>query len=252
VTKEHSPIALEGEDWAYFRLNGPVEESGSLPKPNGVNTDSTILVDASGVERINSPGVRMWIAWMEQLSDNRTDVILLNCSPAIVGQLNLSEKFAHHTYVLSYNAPYFCETCDQELLVPLTVSDTNNLERSAAPPKTCEVCKSNLAFDDIEESFFAFARRAPQPGVTLRQRISTCLEQIYTKLDESVDQDVVYRQLKIEARRRQNGISESQHAQDSTDDGDTTGSSRRDTLFFFAIGALTAILSLVVYHLVQA
>ncbi|MFT7621404.1 MAG: anti-anti-sigma regulatory factor [Myxococcota bacterium] len=158
MTTKFLPTVLHGEDWTYLRLSGVIDEDNELLGLLDRITGSRLFVDLIDVERINSCGVRDWVNWLDAVTHDRKDTVLLDCSPAIVAQLNLVENFAARAAVLSVTAPWYCETCDLERTSVLRVAE---LQASAHPRPDalrCEACAGAMAFDDIEDSYFAFLR----------------------------------------------------------------------------------------------
>ena len=60
---------------------------------SGVEQDFRAVEDLGEVERINSCGVRDWVNWLSQIEANNVKVVLVECSPAIVAQINLVNNF---------------------------------------------------------------------------------------------------------------------------------------------------------------
>jgi hypothetical protein len=111
-------------------------------------------VDLGGVTRINSVGVRAWLESARGASPD-LDLVFHRCSPAIVSQINMTPSLTARARVESIMAPYYCERCDEEHLVLLLVEE---LDGENPPDRTCQVCGSELRFDDVPEEYFAFLK----------------------------------------------------------------------------------------------
>lgn len=151
------------EDVSFLKISGTIDEdntlAGSLKKIEG----RTVVIDLSGVERINSCGVRDWVNWLNDLEQGGKQVVLVRCSPCIVTQINLVHNFTGKGIVKSFFAPYYCGKCDKEQQKLLQVEQFAGSTVARAPTFRAEGCQNvpcELAFDDIDESYFAFLPRS--------------------------------------------------------------------------------------------
>lgn len=151
------------EDVSFLKLSGTIDEdntlAGSLKKIEG----RTVVIDLSGVERINSCGVRDWVNWLNDLEGVGKSVVLVRCSPCIVTQINLVHNFTGKGHVKSFFAPYYCGKCDKEQLKLLQVEGFAGNTHPRAPDCRADACQNvpcELQFDDIEDSYFAFLPRS--------------------------------------------------------------------------------------------
>jgi hypothetical protein len=83
-------------------------------------------------------------------------VVLVECSPAIVAQINLVHNFTGGGAVKSFFAPYFCPACDLEKVLLIEAAEMGGQATPAAPTCRCDECDGVMDFDDMEESYFAF------------------------------------------------------------------------------------------------
>lgn len=163
MAKKFSLGANTVEDVTFLKVGGIIDEdntlAGSLKKIDG----RTVVIDLSGVERINSCGVRDWVNWLNDLDARGKSVVLVRCSPCIVNQINLVNNFVGRGMVKSFFAPYFCPTCDIEQQKLLQVEDFAGMDRPRAPEVRGDACQRadcQMEFDDIEEAYFAFLPRS--------------------------------------------------------------------------------------------
>lgn len=150
------------EEVTYLKLAGVIDEDNELAGLSDKLGGGTVIVDLAEVERINSCGVRDWVNWLSRVEQNGAQVILVECSPAMVAQVNLVSNFTGKGVVKSFYAPYFCPSCDSEKVLLVEVGDL-----SGSPPKApacrCDECDGTMDFDDMEESYFAFLTNAKKP-----------------------------------------------------------------------------------------
>jgi anti-anti-sigma regulatory factor len=144
------------DDVTWVKLGGVIDEDndlGSLAEKIG---GGTAVIDVSEIERINSCGVRDWVNWLGKTEKNGASVVLVECSPAIVAQINLVNNFTGQGVVKSFYAPYFCPNCDIEKALLVETSDVQGMQPFQAPSCRCDECDGPMDFDDMEDSYFAF------------------------------------------------------------------------------------------------
>jgi len=142
-------------DMSYVKLGGVIDEDNELSDlvekiPNG-----TAVIDLGEIERINSCGVRDWVNWLSKLENNGTRSVLVECSPAIVAQINLVNNFTGGGVVKSFYVPYFCPECDEEKVLLVEASDMGPPPHEP-PTCRCDECDLVMDFDDMPDSYFAF------------------------------------------------------------------------------------------------
>ena len=134
-------------------LRGPVNEDADFSELVAhLRSAKHIRLELSGVEQINSCGVREWVNFVRALPQAST-LELEKCPPSVVSQLNIIRNFAGSAQVLSVYAPYLCDACGHELDVLVDVRDG---EPPVLEEQTCEQCGARMEFDDLEDSYFAF------------------------------------------------------------------------------------------------
>jgi len=140
-------------------LEGDIDENAGLfdlmPALAG-----KVVLDLAGINRINSAGVREWVNFIRD-ADPRTDhLLLINCSPAIVMQMNMIANFRGNAEVASFFAPLVCPACDREQdeMIEATPEMVRGLP-DHFPDFTCAKCQTVLELDDIPERYFAFLKR---------------------------------------------------------------------------------------------
>jgi anti-anti-sigma regulatory factor len=142
-------------DVSYVKLGGVIDEDNELADLADKIPMGTAVIDLGEIERINSCGVRDWVNWLSKLENNGTRSVLVECSPAIVAQINLVNNFTGNGIVKSFYVPYFCPECDEEKV--LLVESTDMGPPPHEPPTCrCDECDLVMDFDDMPDSYFAF------------------------------------------------------------------------------------------------
>ncbi|MGM0574479.1 MAG: STAS domain-containing protein [Myxococcota bacterium] len=145
-----------GDGWTALALEGVVDEHSALDDVVDALQGPLVVVDAAGVARINSVGVRDWIHWMRRIQEAGHRVVLVDPSPALMDQVNLIRNFSGGAWIPSFMAPYYCDRCALEEDRRL---DTRALLRTgarSAPSFPCGKPACAKTFDDVEDGYFAF------------------------------------------------------------------------------------------------
>jgi anti-anti-sigma regulatory factor len=145
----------ERAGFTSVELTGDIDEHAGLAALASLS--GKVVFQLSGVRRINSMGVREWVNFVRALP-GVTELVLTQCSPAFIAQLNMIHGFAGPAKVHSFFAPYVCERCNREELKLLEVAthfpDGCSFDR--VPELRCEQCGLALEFDDIPEHYLQF------------------------------------------------------------------------------------------------
>jgi anti-anti-sigma regulatory factor len=142
-------------DVSYVKLGGVIDEDNELNDLVDKIPAGTAVIDLGEIERINSCGVRDWVNWLSKLETNGTRSVLVECSPAIVAQINLVNNFTGNGVVKSFYVPYFCPECDEEKVLLVEASDMGPPPHEP-PTCRCDECDLVMDFDDMPDSYFAF------------------------------------------------------------------------------------------------
>ncbi len=138
-----------------MKLGGVIDEDNELADLVDKIPTGTAVIDLGEIERINSCGVRDWVNWLSKLENNGTRSVLVECSPAIVAQINLVNNFTGSGVVKSFYVPYFCPECDEEKVLLVEASDMGPPPHEP-PTCRCDECDLVMDFDDMPDSYFAF------------------------------------------------------------------------------------------------
>src|SRR3954447_1947133 len=142
-------------DMSYVKLGGVIDEDNELADLVDKIPTGTAVIDLGEIERINSCGVRDWVNWLGKLEGQSTRSVLVECSPAIVAQINLVNNFTGSGVVKSFYVPYFCPECDEEKVLLVEASDMGPPPHEP-PTCRCDECDLVMDFDDMPDSYFAF------------------------------------------------------------------------------------------------
>src|SRR6478672_10370794 len=99
----------EANGSSHIALTGELTENANLGSLLEKLKGSTVF-DLSGIRRINSPGVREWINFVNAL---KIPFVLQRCSIPFVNQLNMISNFRGQGEVRSVFAPYYCGSCNR-------------------------------------------------------------------------------------------------------------------------------------------
>jgi anti-anti-sigma regulatory factor len=144
------------DDVCYAKLSGVIDEDNQLTSLVDQIPSGTVVLNLAEIERINSCGVRDWVNWLGKIEKNGANVVLAECSPAIVAQINLVHNFTGGGAVKSFYAPFFCPACDLEKVLLIEAAEMAGQSPPKAPTCRCDECDGVMDFDDMEESYFAF------------------------------------------------------------------------------------------------
>jgi anti-anti-sigma regulatory factor len=142
-------------DVSYVKLGGVIDEDNELGDLVDKIPSGTAVIDLGEIERINSCGVRDWVNWLSKLENVGTRSVLVECSPAIVAQINLVNNFTGSGVVKSFYVPYFCPECDEEKVLLVEATDMGPPPHEP-PTCRCDECDLVMDFDDMPDSYFAF------------------------------------------------------------------------------------------------
>jgi anti-anti-sigma regulatory factor len=157
------------DEVTYVKLGGVIDEDNELTDLTDRIPAGTAVIDLAEIERINSCGVRDWVNWLTKIEKGGGRVVMVECSPAIVSQINLVNNFTGQGVVKSFYAPYYCPNCDREKVLLIEAAEMGPPPHRA-PTCRCDECDGVMDFDDMEDSYFAFLGTAKK--VTEAARIT--------------------------------------------------------------------------------
>lgn len=114
-----------------------------------------VVLDSAGLKRINSLGVRAWCDFMKLLAGK--EITFLRCSPAFIDQLNSVSDFRADAKIVSFIAPYLCESSGRVFYEELIIGkDIKKGDFAALTGRRCAECPEPLVFDDLPERYLHF------------------------------------------------------------------------------------------------
>jgi len=138
-----------------IKLAGVLDEDNRLTELSDRVGAGRTVINLGDIDRINSCGIRDWVNWLAGLEARGIQPVFVECSPAIVAQLNLVKNFCGGGIVKSFYVPYHCPNCDEEKLLLLDVADIGPPPHEP-PTCRCDDCESVMQFDDMPDQYFAF------------------------------------------------------------------------------------------------
>ncbi|HLU66537.1 MAG TPA: STAS domain-containing protein [Kofleriaceae bacterium] len=169
------------DDLSFVKLAGVIDEDNELGELTDKIHGATVVIDLGEVERINSCGVRDWVNWLGRVEAKNIEVVLVECSPAIVAQINLVNNFTGNGVVKSFYVPYFCPECDEEKVLLCETADMGPPPHEP-PICRCDECDLVMDFDDMPDSYFAFLTN--QKKIARPEKIQTILDEFHPADDE--------------------------------------------------------------------
>jgi anti-anti-sigma regulatory factor/DNA-directed RNA polymerase subunit RPC12/RpoP len=139
------------------RLSGSIEESVNFDQLIGP-PPAELVVNCKEVPRINSVGVKAWIKYFQSAQAKNSKVHFVECSTAIVEQINLISNFVCGGEVESVYVPFACVNCKSELVGLFKTADLKKIAANL-PDLKCTKCGGKAVFDDIPEEYFGFLSR---------------------------------------------------------------------------------------------
>ena len=142
---------------ACLKFTGTIDESFEGKKLGGTVSGDTLVLDLGGVKKISSFGIREWIDFVSTAAKLVRSMILIECTPKVVDQLNMVANFSGGGRVFSFYAPFRCDYCDSEHRVLLQIDrDHETIKTMKLADRPCPTCKEGMYFDDDGATFFSY------------------------------------------------------------------------------------------------
>ncbi|MFC1610517.1 hypothetical protein ACFL6C_06140 [Myxococcota bacterium] len=152
----------------YVRLYGAIDETFVPTEVFGDVPGRDVILNLKAVTRLSSFGVRGWVNAMKELRPQVDRVSLVQCSPAVVSQLNMVSNFSGGAAVVSVQVPFYCEQCSWDTDLTMEVAP-QLADGSKLPQVECKRCNNPMVLDDDVASYFAFTNdasvTAPDPAI---------------------------------------------------------------------------------------
>ena len=144
------------KDGLTVDLIGAIEETTQLDQLIGPFTGE-LTVKCRGVTRINSVGVKSWIRYFQNLKLLGHKFQFVECSYAIVAQLNMISNFDCGGKVVSLLLPYSCSKCGKDFV---SIAQTDELKKNKfqIPKVRCEKTDCEATLDDHPDEYLYFLK----------------------------------------------------------------------------------------------
>ncbi|MFC1585639.1 hypothetical protein ACFL5V_08845 [Fibrobacterota bacterium] len=147
------------EEVSLVRFTGSVNERLVMENILHQGLKPQVIIDLKNVSRINSTGTQDFIKGIREISHGRK-IMLSGCSMAMVQQFNMIDNMTQGCRILSFYAPYYCNSCDAVFQMEIDVEkEEQALNNFQAPSQKCRKCGEPLEFDDIETKYFHFLQK---------------------------------------------------------------------------------------------
>lgn len=140
-----------------IEIEGTIDEFTKFDEITGA-PGSELKIRCAGINRINSVGIKHWINHFAKLKNSKIKVTLLDCSTALVEQMNMIVNFAEGMIIESVMVPFSCQKCKTETLISHR-ADALRKSEFEIPEMKCPRCGGSAIFDDIPEEYFDFLIR---------------------------------------------------------------------------------------------
>ncbi|HEY4242884.1 MAG TPA: hypothetical protein VGM88_23875 [Kofleriaceae bacterium] len=186
---------------ACLKFAGTIDESFEGKKLGATATGETLVLDLGGVKKISSFGIREWVDFMQAASARVKSIVLVECTPKVVDQLNMVGNFAGGGRVFSFYAPFRCDYCNSEHRVLLQVDkDREAIKGMKLADRPCLTCREAMYFDEDGPSYFSYLagqepfELAPEVAGFLATRLSYVVGELSRKLrvDKIIEGRVTY------------------------------------------------------------
>jgi len=148
VSSDFTFRVSEKADEVDIAIAGTLDEASEMPVPDV--RGRRVVIDAQGVTRANSMGVRAWVEMMTDLSARTREIVVMRVPAVLVTQASMISTFFGTARIHSFMSPWVCLQCDNSL---------EQLHGGADPvPQsiTCPKCGSQMELDWDRESYLAF------------------------------------------------------------------------------------------------
>jgi anti-anti-sigma regulatory factor len=189
---------------ACIKFTGTIDESFEGKKLGMTAAADTLVLDLGGVKKISSFGIREWVDFVTTAARHARSLILIECSPKVIDQLNMVANFAGGGRVFSFYAPFRCDYCDTEPRVLLQVDrDFEAIKALRLAERPCLSCQESMYFDEDGATFFSYIlgqdrfQLEPEVEAFLAAKLSYAVSDLGRKLrvDKVIEDRTTYLRL---------------------------------------------------------
>ncbi len=179
-----------------LRLSGTIDESFEGKKLAETIKAQTLVLDLGDIRKVSSFGIREWVDFINGVGKHSERIVLVECAPKIVDQLNMVANFAGTGRVYSFYSPYHCDYCDKDDRVLYQIDRDFEVIKSMKPPqRPCTQCGEMQYFNEDPITFFSYLAGAekfeldPDVAAFLSSKLSYAVSDSARKLriDKIID-----------------------------------------------------------------
>jgi anti-anti-sigma regulatory factor len=189
---------------ACIKFVGTIDEAFEGKKLGMTAASDTLVLDLGGVKKISSFGIREWVDFVTTAGKHVRSLILIECTPKVVDQLNMVANFTGGGRVFSFYAPFRCDYCDTEHRVLLQIDrDFEAMKTLRLAERPCLSCKESMYFDEDGATFFSYLlgqerfQLEPQVEAFLASKLNYAVSDLNRKLrvDKVIEGRMTYLRL---------------------------------------------------------
>lgn len=140
-----------------LKLAGTIDESFEGKRLADSVRGGTVILDLGDIRKVSSFGIREWVDFITAVGKTASRIVLVECAPKIVDQLNMVANFAGTGRVYSFYAPYHCDYCDRDDRVLLQVDrDHEQIKAMKPAQRACASCGEMQYFNEDPVTFFSY------------------------------------------------------------------------------------------------
>ncbi len=138
-------------------IDGPLDENATQPLNELLSKlSSQATLNMSGVSRVNSVGISVWLDFTRQASQ-KCKLILELCSPDFVHQMNMISSFRENVTISSCQRYFSCLACNSSGIKDFIRSVHYNETGVLLANNTCTTCGEIVEFEESDNEYFHFA-----------------------------------------------------------------------------------------------
>ncbi len=142
---------------ACLKFSGTIDEGFDGKRLGATAKCDTLVLDLGGVKKISSFGIREWVDFVGTAQVQARQLVLVECAPKVIDQLNMVANFTGGGRLYSFYAPFRCDYCDSEHRVLLDVSkDLETIKSMKLAERPCPTCKAAMYFDEDGATYFSY------------------------------------------------------------------------------------------------
>jgi hypothetical protein len=138
----------DGTTW--IALTGNISELANFDPLKAM--PGPLVLDLSGLTRINSLGMRNWVYFVRDYEALGQALTFERVPPVVVNQMSMISNFmGAHSLVRSLVLPYLCPSCSKEDLQVLELTNGKAAQVNESAP--CPKCRAAMEFDDVHDMY---------------------------------------------------------------------------------------------------